>query len=404
MATTYEVLYLGTAPEIDTLEGNVASENSGVLVGSTFGSAGSPLAYNAQRTFSPVDYSGGTVNMFDIDNTRSNDTFSIDGGPAQTFDGLAVYNATITYTDGTPPATITATVFQDMAGNLYLAPETSANADHAAMIAAPIESIALDSVYATSSNRLVADRQSTDFVCYATGAIILTERGDVAVEDLQVGDLVTTLDHGPQPVRWTRSSTHQLEDAEVEAKPVQIKAGALGRGLPTHDLIVSPQHRILVGGVGQLQQVFANEAFAPAKSLTAVPGIRHMKGKAKIKWIHFACDQHEVIRANGCLSESLLLGPMVVNGLHPAEREALTDIFGAAPTPDAALNGPPARDCLTVGAARRQLAKHVKESGRFVAQKIREWDVDLAMEQFEAERIPRAMPVDRALRKQARVA
>ncbi len=185
---------------------------------------------------------------------------------------------------------------------------------------------------------------------------------------------------------------------------MQIKAGALGQNLPAHDLIVSPQHRILVGGAGQLQQVFASEAFAPAKSLTAVPGIRHMKGKTQITWIHFACDRHEVVTANGCLSESLLLGPMVVNGLSAAERQALTDIFGPAPTPDAALNGPPARECLTVGAVKRQLAKHLKEKGQLLAKEIRKWDRDLAMEKYEAERLREAASLAQPREKALRVA
>ena len=149
------------------------------------------------------------------------------------------------------------------------------------------------------------------------------------------------------------------------------------------DLVVTPQHRILVGGAGQLQRVFATEAFAPAKSLTAVPGIHHMKGKTRISWIHFACDPHEVVTANGCLSESLLLRPIVVNGLSSAGRLALTDIFGA----DAALNGPPARKCLTAGAVKRQIEKHLKEKGTLLAKEIRKWDRDIAMEKFEAEQL-----------------
>ncbi len=219
--------------------------------------------------------------------------------------------------------------------------------------------------------------------CYAPGTMIDTPSGPRAVETLKSGDLVMTLDHGLLPIRWTRSGDHPLEDADDDAKPVLIKAGALGRDLPIQDLIVSPQHRILVGGGGQLQPLFATEAFAPAKSLTAVPGIRPMRGKTQITWVHFACDRHEVVTANGCLSESLLLGPMVLNGLNAAEREVLTDIFGPAQSPVAALNGSPARECLTVGAVRRQLAKHLKEKGHLGAKPIRKWDVGLTMEQYE---------------------
>jgi hypothetical protein len=230
--------------------------------------------------------------------------------------------------------------------------------------------------------------------CYAPGTQIDTPGGPRAVENLKVGDLVETLDHGPQPIRWIRSGEQPLEDAGTDDKPVLIKAGALGASLPAHDLVVSPQHRIFVGGAGQLHRVFSAEMFAPAKSLTAVPGIRHMKGKTQITWIHFACDRHEVVTANGCLSESLLLGPMVVNGLTSQERNELNDIYGTKPTPDAALNGPPARECLKVGAVRRQLAKDLNEKGQLVAKEIKKWDIDLAMELYEAERLHEARSMD----------
>lgn len=114
--------------------------------------------------------------------------------------------------------------------------------------------------------------------------------------------------HGAQEIRWVRSGDHPLEQVDAEEKPVLIAAGALGDGRPTSDLVVSPQHRVLVGGHAQLQDWFRSEAFVPAKSLTNLPGIRHMKGKKTITWFHFACDRHEVVFANGCLSESLLFG------------------------------------------------------------------------------------------------
>ncbi len=228
--------------------------------------------------------------------------------------------------------------------------------------------------------------------CYAPGTLIETASGPQAVETLEIGDLVITLDHGPQPIRWVHSSDQPLEEVDVDAKPVLISAGALGDKRPAQDLIVSPQHRILLGGHGQLQGRFETAAFAPAKSLTNLKGIRHMNGKSKITWIHFACGRHEVVSANGCLSESLLLGPMVVNGLTSAERQAVIEIFGPAPTPGAALNGPPALECLKVGTVRRQLAKSFKEKGRHVAKEIRKWEVDAAMERHEECRMREANP------------
>lgn len=215
--------------------------------------------------------------------------------------------------------------------------------------------------------------------------MILTPEGERPVECLKPGDQIVTLDHGIQPIRWTRRGTHSLEEASTDDKPVIIKAGALGRNLPVQDLIVSPQHRVLVGGVGQLQQVFVREAFAPAKSLKSLPGIRHMKGRKHITWVHFACDRHEVVTANGCLSESLLLGPMALNCMTTRERQAVTDIFGFATAPDGSLNGPPARECLKVGSVRRQLGNNSNKKMQLIATEIRKWDLDLAMERYETE-------------------
>lgn len=238
--------------------------------------------------------------------------------------------------------------------------------------------------------------------CYAPGTLIDTPDGPRAVETLQPGDLVNTLDHGPQPIRWTRSGEHPLEKVDVDDKPVLIAANALGKGLPTQDLIVSPQHRMLVGGGGQLEGWFETAAFAPAKSLTNLRGIRHMKGKKAITWIHFACDRHEVIRANGCLSESLLLGPMVVNGLTGTERKALTEIYGPAPKDGEALNGPAARECLKVGDVRRHLEKCRNDQKQRIAKEVRKWDCDLVMERRETDRAGEALSRrDKRLRKHA---
>ena len=233
------------------------------------------------------------------------------------------------------------------------------------------------------------------FVCYGPGTLIDTPDGLRAVERLQVGELVETLDHGPQVIRWIRIDEQDLKAVERESRPVLIAAGALGAGLPAQDLIVSPQHRIFVGAGGQLQDRFGTEAFVPAKSLTSLPGIRHMMGKQQITWIHFACDAHEIVFANSCMSESLLLGPTVLKGLTGAEQLALTDIFGGGPTPGGSLNGPPVRDCLTMGEVKRQLKKSHKEKKRRLTMEIRNWDLDLEMEQWEAELLCDAEPMGR---------
>lgn len=191
--------------------------------------------------------------------------------------------------------------------------------------------------------------------CYASGTMIATPSGERRVEDLRPGDLVLTRDHGAQPLRWIRSWTQPLAGVVPDARPVLVPAGSLGRGRPACELIVSPQHRLLAGGAGQLMGSFGSEVLVPAKALTGTSGIRHMMGRQSVTWVHFVCDRHEVVRANGCWSESMLLGPEAQQTLTQADLWELDAVLPPAADP-AYLNGAPARPCLPVAAARRQVA------------------------------------------------
>lgn len=194
-------------------------------------------------------------------------------------------------------------------------------------------------------------------VCYGKGTWIETPTGPCRVEALRPGDLVMTLDSGPRSVRWIRHQAVTFDQPGDNRRPVLIKCDALGKGIPSRDLIVSSNHRILVGGAGQLETIFPSEAFVPAKSLTTLPSIRTMVGRRKITWVHFACDRHEIVCANGCQTESLLMGQMVIRSLNAQERHEIQRLFGTLDARKLPVNGPPARACLRVGSVRRHLAK-----------------------------------------------
>ncbi|MFN3822414.1 MAG: Hint domain-containing protein [Pseudorhodobacter sp.] len=154
MPTTFSLFYLGVGPFIDTVEGNNISENHAALQTLTFGSAVNPLAANVQ-TLSPINFAGGDATSYDANNAVTNDTFSINGGPAQIFDVAMLYSSTtVRYTDGTT-ATIDALIMQDTAGNLYLLPPTSGpNAYSNALEAKPIQSVTLGTAVPSGGNQV----------------------------------------------------------------------------------------------------------------------------------------------------------------------------------------------------------------------------------------------------------
>ena len=86
--------------------------------------------------------------------------------------------------------------------------------------------------------------------CFTPGCLIATPDGLRPVEDLQTGDMVITLDAGAQPIRWTGRVT--LGSGQLRANPslcpVRVRAGAFGAGRPNRDMLLSPQHRLLLSG------------------------------------------------------------------------------------------------------------------------------------------------------------
>lgn len=88
-------------------------------------------------------------------------------------------------------------------------------------------------------------------MCFASGSLIQTTHGEVAVEDLRVGDHVVTASGQARPIRWLGHRTivcrGHVDPPSVQ--PVCIRAGAFGLGRPTRDLLVSPGHALLVDGV-----------------------------------------------------------------------------------------------------------------------------------------------------------
>ena len=169
MASTFNVFGLGQGADLASVEGNNQAENAAALVGSTFGGTSNPV-HRSVVTFAPgaSAFAGGQTERYVKDSVPAR-TFRVDGGPDQTFDGLTVYNATLTYVDGTTAKTA-AVVFQDTAGNLYLAPMTSSNSGQDALETKPIVTLTIDSMLSNFTSGLEADRVAATYGFAVDGA------------------------------------------------------------------------------------------------------------------------------------------------------------------------------------------------------------------------------------------
>ncbi|MFE3835668.1 Hint domain-containing protein [Pseudogemmobacter sonorensis] len=165
--------------------------------------------------------------------------------------------------------------------------------------------------------------------CFTPGAMIATDRGEIAVEDLTPGDRVLTRDNGYQEIRWVGRRDLSAADlaAAPQFAPVMIRAGALGVGLPERDLVVSPQHRMLFSG-SRAELLFGeHEVLVPAVHLVGRPGIERLGAAQGATYLHLLFDRHEILRSNGAWSESFQPGAMVLAGMEEETRAELLALF-----------------------------------------------------------------------------
>lgn len=166
-------------------------------------------------------------------------------------------------------------------------------------------------------------------ICFAATAMIMTVNGEVRAGELKIGDLVMTRDHGPQPLRWVGKrmvSADQLASMP-RIRPIRIRAGALGAHNPQRDLIVSPQHRVLVSSAIAQRMFGETEVLVSAKNLLPLNGVEIAEDLEQVEYVHFAFDGHQLVFSDGALSESLYAGPQVLHMLLPEQREELLAIF-----------------------------------------------------------------------------
>ncbi len=164
--------------------------------------------------------------------------------------------------------------------------------------------------------------------CFTPGCMVLTDSGEISVQNLRVGDAVLTRDNGYQPIRWI--GNRDLSQVDLLIAPqfsaVQIARGALGHNLPERDMKVSPQHRMLLSGPRAEMLFGEHEVLVAANHLVGRAGITRRDGEA-VRYIHILFDQHEIIRADGAWSESFQPGDRSLAGMDAAQRAEILGLF-----------------------------------------------------------------------------
>lgn len=185
-------------------------------------------------------------------------------------------------------------------------------------------------------------------ICFTPGTRILTPDGTCPVEEITPGQTILTRDNGLQEVLWT--GQHRLGGARLFAmphlRPIRLRAGALATGIPDGDLIVSPEHRLLVTGASARALFGETEVLVEARDLLDDRRVTVEHGLTEVTYIHLLTARHQVIWANGVATETFHPARADLTLIDPTARGAL---LSSAPgiAADPAAYGADARRCLT---------------------------------------------------------
>ncbi|MCG4256549.1 Hint domain-containing protein [Acetobacter senegalensis] len=221
--------------------------------------------------------SGGTINAADISSAGG---VTIRNGGSIDFSGMAFQSGGSTTLEGDPVLTVTeggvsrsVSIEGNYAGEHFVLSDDGAGGT-------------------------VATLEPDDGTpCFCRGTLIETERGEIAVEDLAIGDRVRTASGALRPIRWIghRSYSGPFVRGNRNVLPVIIRAGALGDGLPRRDLCVSPLHAMALEGV-----------LIPAVCLINGISILQAERIDEVTYFHVELETHDILLAEGAPSESFV--------------------------------------------------------------------------------------------------
>lgn len=211
--------------------------------------------------------------------------------------------------------------------------------------------------FGTTDNYLLLDDvvlTPTSVPCFTRGTMICAPAGPKPIETLKIGDLVETLDNGPQAIRWIGTSPISLKgrSSSCKLRPIIIRACALGSGVPNVDMRVSRQHRMLVSSKIAERMFNVAQVLIPAVRLLILPNVEIDETVQEIDYVHLVFDQHQVIWADGAPTESFFLGPEGMKSLNREAREEIKALFPKFGTGDAEYE--PAR-VIPVGTKQKRL-------------------------------------------------
>lgn len=181
---------------------------------------------------------------------------------------------------------------------------------------------------AVETRNIASGPDAGGVICFTPGTRIETPQGPRLVEELREGDFVQTKDNGAEEVLWigSRRMTGARLFAMPYLRPVRIRVGALGVQRPDEELLVSPEHRMLIRGEAAEALFNTSEVLVAAKDLINGRNIVVDMAVREVTYVHLMLRRHQVLWANGVETESFHPASTSLSALDSADRARLLEL------------------------------------------------------------------------------
>jgi hypothetical protein len=229
----------------------------------------------------------------------SSGVYTVIGGvPSTTGPSYVVLTNNGNYNNGDP---IDLNVSSDGAGGAYIGEDPTYNTpiiDTSATNGINLSGFSASKLTIGASATPDGVQPTAGTFCFLAGTHISTPTGEILVEDLNIGDIISTADGGVRKVIWIGKQTLSSIFTPAKNLPVEITIGALGNNLPTRPLRVSPGHSLLVGGVFPIASALINDITVRQLIKEELPDT--------FTYYHIEVEDHALILAEGVPAETFL--------------------------------------------------------------------------------------------------
>ena len=179
------------------------------------------------------------------------------------------------------------------------------------------------------THRGAGARQAGGVICFTPDTRIATPDGPKLIQHLRPGDKVQTRDNGAQPILWTghRRMTGARLYAMPHLRPIRFREGALGSGRPDGDLLVSPQHRMLIRGTTAQALFHSDEVLVAAEDLLNDRSVVVDHAVREVTYIHLLLERHNILFANGVETESFHPSNTALDTIEESQRACLLGLL-----------------------------------------------------------------------------